>query len=164
MDGIDYEGTVTVKVKVRLTAQDWQLFTASMNCNSAAAALNIAASKALSTNNVDEAWAIFRGAERLGELRRCRHRAALGVRRSGGPLHRQQGGQVMDHSNHSLVLVAENVIVAVPVALTERGDVEMTGSPSIEDWDNSSSHVFCQTCHRTVRAGEDDLADDWQFI
>lgn len=60
---IDYEGTVTARVAVKLTANDWQLFTASMNCTRAAAALNRAASKALSTGDVKEAWAIFQEAQ-----------------------------------------------------------------------------------------------------
>jgi hypothetical protein len=56
---ITYQGTITTKVKVRLTAEDWELFTTSMNCNTAAAALNLAASKALTQGDRNAAWTIF---------------------------------------------------------------------------------------------------------
>jgi len=60
----NYEGSITKRVhmRVRLTAKDWQLYTASMDCGDAADALNDAATKALSCGDPKEAYEIFRKA------------------------------------------------------------------------------------------------------
>ena len=57
----NYEGSITKRVhmRVRLTAKDWQLYTASMDCEDAADALNDAATKALSCGDPKEAVKIF---------------------------------------------------------------------------------------------------------
>ena len=64
---MNFEGTIGThpsgRFKIRLTADDWQLFTASMDCTQAAAALNLAAQKALNTGSPNRAWAIFREAQ-----------------------------------------------------------------------------------------------------
>lgn len=53
---MDYPITIERRVTVDLPADDWQLFTASMNCTAAARALNIAASEGLSLPTREEAW------------------------------------------------------------------------------------------------------------
>lgn len=55
--------TLQVKATVELTAREWQLFTASMDCEAAAKALNEAASEALSCGDSRRAWAIFSRAQ-----------------------------------------------------------------------------------------------------
>lgn len=52
-----YPITIIRDVTVALSADDWQLFTASMDCTEAARALNIAASEGLSLPTREEAWA-----------------------------------------------------------------------------------------------------------
>jgi hypothetical protein len=52
-----YPITIERKVTVDLTADDWQLFTASMDCAQAAKALNRAASEGLSLPTATEAFA-----------------------------------------------------------------------------------------------------------
>ena len=51
-----YPITIERRVTVNLTADDWQLFTASMDCTEAARALNIAASEGLSLPTAIEAF------------------------------------------------------------------------------------------------------------
>lgn len=60
----EYKGTITktVQMNVRLTAEDWQLYTASMDCDEAAEGLNVAASMALSCGDPKRAVEIFRKA------------------------------------------------------------------------------------------------------
>ena len=52
-----YPITIERKVTVNLTADQWQLFTVSMNCTQAAKALNRAASEGLSLPTASEAFA-----------------------------------------------------------------------------------------------------------
>lgn len=51
-----YPITIRRQVTVDLTADQWQLFTATMNCTQAAKALNRAASEGLSLPTPREAW------------------------------------------------------------------------------------------------------------
>lgn len=52
-----------VTVEVNLTARDWELFTASMDCTKAAEALNIAATDALNTGDPITASRMFSEAQ-----------------------------------------------------------------------------------------------------
>ena len=52
-----------VTAEVNLSAGEWQLYTASMNCTKAAQALNKAASEALSCGDAHKAIAIFSKAQ-----------------------------------------------------------------------------------------------------
>lgn len=54
---------IEMKVKVTLSADEWDLYTTSMKCGNAAKGLNAAASKALSCGDSDEAYRIFREAQ-----------------------------------------------------------------------------------------------------
>ncbi len=68
------------------------------------------------------------------------------------------------HEGHWLVLVAEDVTVHIPATITDSGDIEAVATPIVEDWNDSTSYVFCKNCRETVRAGDDGLAEDWQFL
>lgn len=52
------------RTRIRLTADDWQLFTAAMDCREAASALNVAAQNALREPTRDAARAAFMGIAR----------------------------------------------------------------------------------------------------
>ena len=55
---------LVLKVKaVDLTAEDWQLYTGSMDCSWAAQELNKAAKKALNADTIEEAHSIFEKAQ-----------------------------------------------------------------------------------------------------
>lgn len=56
---MNYHVTIKSIVSVDYTADEWQLFTASMDCEDAAMALNEAASEALSCGNYSRAWEIW---------------------------------------------------------------------------------------------------------
>lgn len=65
MDDIAHGLTLSVRATVALTAEEWQLYTLSMNCDIVAKELNDAASKALSCGDPQEAYRIFERAQKV---------------------------------------------------------------------------------------------------
>lgn len=68
-----------------------------------------------------------------------------------------------NHDGHQLKYAMFGVDIQQDAIINEDGDIEVVGDVAILKFSGETS-IYCDTCQKTVRAGEDGLSEDWQVM
>ena len=69
--------------------------------------------------------------------------------------------QSESHDGHVLKYVMFQANIEQDAVITSEGNVEVSGDVAILDF-GEDHRIYCDTCEKTISAGEDGLASDWE--